>query len=406
MNNIRILVWKELLQVFRNKAMLPLLTVIPIVQLILLSFAASNEVKNINLAVYDADQSGYSHRLMNKFTASGYFVLKGYPESNEQAAQLLDRDEADLVLCFPKGFENDILKDRHAKVQILANAINGTKGGLANGYANAIIAGFGKEIQGELSAEWALARRTNAENPSAGRNNNGKSGTTDLSADKAVAMIPPVPASIRVLPQVWYNPTLDYKAFMVPGILGVLVTILTLILSAMNVVREREIGTIEQLNVSPIKKYQFILGKLLPFLFIGWMDLALGLAVGKLLFHIPLEGSLVLIFAFCTVNLIVVLGIGLLISTLVETQQQAMFVAWFFMMIFILMSGLFTPIESMPGWAQKLTIPNPIAHFVAVMRQVMLKGSGWRDVAWHFEVMGALAVVFGTMAVLAYRKRG
>lgn len=394
------MIWKELLQVFRNKAMLPLMTIIPIVQLILLSFAASNEVKNINLAVFDADQSGYSRRLTNKFTASGYFILRGYADGQGQAQILLDHDLADLVVCFPRGFEHDLLKYRSGEVQILANAINGAKGGLANGYANAIIADFGREVQAEMAAQWTTAARLKAAN------------TTAPAGKKSTGTAPPVvnkpvaPAAIGIQPRVWYNPTLDYKAFMVPGILGVLVTILTLMLSAMNVVREREIGTIEQLNVSPIHKYHFILGKLLPFLLIGWVDLAIGLAVGEFLFDVPMQGSLLLIFAFCTLNLIVVLGMGLLISTLVETQQQAMFVAWFFMMIFILMSGLFTPIESMPRWAQYLTVPNPIAHFVAVMRQVMLKGSGWTDVVWHFEVMGVLAVVFGGLAVLAYRKRG
>lgn len=396
MGTIRTLIWKELLQVFRNKAMLPLLTVIPIVQLILLSFAASNEVKNINLAVYDADQSVYSRRLTNKFTASGYFILRGYADGQDQAQTILDQDLADLVVCFPRGFEHDLLKIRSGEVQVLTNAINGSKGGLANGYANAIIADFGREIQAEMAAHWATRAQLKTLN------------ATSPSGKKSTAIAAPVvtPAAIGVQPQIWYNPTLDFKAFMVPGILGVLVTILTLILSAMNVVREREIGTIEQLNVSPIHKYQFILGKLLPFLLIGWVDLAIGLTVGEILFDVPMQGSLLLIFVFCTLNLIVVLGMGLLISTLVETQQQAMFIAWFFMMIFILMSGLFTPIESMPRWAQYLTVPNPIAHFVDVMRQVMLKGSSWRDVAWHFEVMGVLAVVFGGLAVMAYRKRG
>ncbi|MEK7256505.1 MAG: ABC transporter permease, partial [Bacteroidota bacterium] len=192
---------------------------------------------------------------------------------------------------------------------------------------------------------------------------------------------------------------------MVPGILGELVAMLVLILSAMNVVREKETGTIEQINVTPIRKWQFITGKLLPFLFIGLFDLALGLAVGKLLFDIPIVGSLWVVFAFCVVNIFCTLGIGFFISNFADTQQQAMFVAWFFMVIFILMSGLFTPIESMPGWAQAMTVPNPIAHFVEVMRLVLLKGSSWSDVRYNFLVMIGLGLFFNALAVWTYRKR-
>jgi ABC-2 type transport system permease protein len=191
---------------------------------------------------------------------------------------------------------------------------------------------------------------------------------------------------------------------MVPGILGELVIILVILLSAMNTVREREIGTIEQINVTPIKSWQFILGKMIPFLFIGLFLLTVGLTIGKLVFDIPMVGSLWVVFAYCFVNLVAVLGIGLLISNLVDTQQQAMLVAFFFVMIFILMSGLFTPIESMPDWAQLLTIPNPVAHFVAVMRKVLLKGSGFADVMWNFRVTMLMALVFNGLAVLTYRK--
>ena len=203
----------------------------------------------------------------------------------------------------------------------------------------------------------------------------------------------------------WYNPELNYQYFMVPGILGELVTILVMLLTAMNVVREREVGTIEQINVTPIRKWQFVLGKMLPFLVIGLVLLTVGLTVGKLIFDVPILGSLWVVFAFCLLNIAAVLGLGLIISNMVDTQQQAMFVAFFFVIIFILMSGLFTPIESMPQWAQYLTIPNPIAHFVNVMRQVLLKGSSFADVQYNFWVTTGLAVVFNSVAVWTYRKR-
>ncbi|MEZ5040739.1 MAG: ABC transporter permease [Saprospiraceae bacterium] len=372
MRTILILIKKELLQVFRNKAMLPLLSVLPIVQLILLSYAATNEVSELRLAVFDEDQSTYSNRLLGKFTATDLFILTATPASDALAMELIQRDEVDLVLHIPPHFEKDFLKGQGVKLQVLANAINGTKGGLASGYAAVVIQDFGKNLRME---------------------------TIPVQPPKS-SLAP----SLEVTSSNWYNPSLDYKVFMVPGILGVLVIILTLILSAMNIVREREIGTIEQLNVTPIKKYQFILGKLLPFLIIGLGLLTIGLIAGKLIFDIPMVGSLGLVFLFCMVDLIVVLGLGLLISTFADTQQQAMFIAWFFMMIFILMSGLFTPIESMPEWAQILTYPNPIAHFVSVMRLVLLKGSDFADIQWHFWTLGVLAIVFSSLAVMSYRK--
>lgn len=372
MRTIFILIRKELIQVFRNKAMLPLLTVVPIVQLVLLSFAASNEVKHLALAVQDDDRSVYSRRLIGKFAASSYFDVVALPRQAEEAEARLQRDEADLILHLPSGMERDLLRQRHTSVQVLVNAINGNKGGLAGAYATQIIRDFNREVRTEIAPQVQQARA-------------------------AVARL-------EVSHRHWYNPDLNYQTFMVPGILGALITILVLILTAMNVVREREIGTIEQLNVTPIRKYQLILGKLLPFLIIGLVDLAIGLAAGKLIFEIPIVGSLWLIFAFCTIDLIAVLAMGMLISTLADTQQQAMFMAWFFMVIFILMSGLFTPIESMPQWAQYLTIPNPIAHFVEVMRRVMLKGSTFADVQYHFAVMAGVGIIFSTLAIGLYRK--
>ncbi|KAA3635730.1 MAG: ABC transporter permease [Bacteroidetes bacterium] len=374
MRTILIIIRKEFLQIFRNKAMLPILTVIPLVQLILLSFAATNEVKNLNLVVHDADHSDYSRKLRDKMMSSGYFVLRAQTDNMEEADEILQRDEADIILDIPPGFERSLLRDQEAKIQLRTNAINGMKGGLAGSYAATVIRDFNRQILPE-------ALRTAA-----------------VRVDKM--------PSFNITFSNWYNPTLDFKVLMVPGILAALVTILTVILSGMNVVRERELGTIEQINVTPIKKYQFIIGKLLPFLFIGLFDLALGLAFAKLLFNIPMVGSLWLVFAFCVVNIIAILGVGLFISTTANTQQQAMFVAFFFMMIFLLMGGLFTPLESMPEWARYFAIPNPLAHFVEVMRKVLLKGSGFQDIKYHFMVMGIMAVVINLFAVMSYRKRG
>jgi ABC-2 type transport system permease protein len=191
---------------------------------------------------------------------------------------------------------------------------------------------------------------------------------------------------------------------MVPGILVLLVTMVTLFLSGMNIVREKEIGTLEQINVTPIKKHQFIIGKLLPFWILGMSILTIGLFIAKLVFNTPMVGSLLLLYSFTSIYILLVLGIGLFISNFTDTQQQAMFIAWFFMVIFILMSGLFTPIESMPKWAQAITEFNPVKYFVEVMRMVMLKGSTFMDILPQFAKTLVYALIINSLAVWRYQK--
>ena len=202
----------------------------------------------------------------------------------------------------------------------------------------------------------------------------------------------------------WYNPKLNYKTYMVPGILVLLVTIIGLLLSGMNIVREKEIGTIEQINVTPIRKIQFIAGKLAPFWIIALFELAFGLSIGKLLFDIPMVGNLWLIFLSGGIYLFVILSVGLLVSTVTHTQQQAMLVSFFFMVVFILMSGLFTSIESMPVWAQKIDRLNPLMYFIRIMRMVLLKGSTFTDISRDLYSLGIFAVIMSSLAVMRYRK--
>lgn len=357
----------------RNKAILPMMTVAPIVQMIVLSFAATNEVKNVEVAIIDQDHSIYAQRLVEKIRISDRFDLVALPSAVQQGDALLQDGSADIIVTIPSNFERDFYKHQGGTIQLLVNAINGQQATVGASYLSAIIQGFNQEIRQEAAPQLVVSRVSFKSN-------------------------------IQVESSYWYNPSLNYKHFMVPGILGELVIILTMLLTAMNVVREREIGTIEQINVTPIKKWQFILGKMIPFLIIGLLLMTVGLTAGKLIFDVPMRGNLLVVFAYCVVNLIAVLGLGLFISNISDTQQQAMFTTFFFVIIFILMSGLFTPIESMPEWAQKLTIPNPIAHFVAVMRSVLLKGSGFMDVRYHFQVTAVLAVLFNSLALLSYRK--
>ncbi|MDX1429511.1 MAG: ABC transporter permease, partial [Rhodothermales bacterium] len=361
---------KEFLQIFRNRAMLPIIFVMPVIQLIILGNAATFEIRRIEMAVVDLDRSPTSHRLIDKVAASGRFVIVAHDLSRHSADDVLLRGDADVVMEIPQHFERDLTVLNAARVQLVLDAQDGATAAVANSYATAILNDFDRQVGIERAAQ-----------------------TTSL-----------VEGRVRVVPASWYNPNLDYQTYMVPGILVILVTMIGTFLSAMNVVREKEIGTIEQLNVTPMKRYHFIAGKLLPLLIIALGELAIGLVIARLLFDVPIVGSVTLIFLLAAVYLLVMVGFGLWISTFTHTQQQAMFLAWFFIVVFILMSGLFTPIESMPRWAQDLTLLNPVAYFIKIMRRVMLKGAGFDAVATEFWSLLIYAAGMLSLAVSQYRK--
>lgn len=347
-----------------------MIVVMPTIQLIIMPLAADYEVKKINLAVIDNDRSPYSQQLISKITSSGYFRLTGYNSSFTESFKLIESDKADLILEIPHHFERNLIRENEQKLFIAVNAINGTKANLGGAYLGMIIRNFNSDIRMHL-------------------------------------MMPPkfnpIP-QIEVVSSNWYNANLNYHIFMVPGILAILVTMIGGFLSALNIVKEKEVGTIEQINVSPIKKYHFILGKLIPFWVLGNVVFAIGLLVSYLIYGIIPVGNLFVLYGFIGGFLLAVLGFGLLISTFCDTQQQAMFIMFFFMMIFILMGGLFTSIESMPVWAQWIAHLNPVSYLIQVMRMVILKGSGFRDILPHLGIVMIFALVLNTWALINYRK--
>jgi ABC-2 type transport system permease protein len=372
MKTILFIVQKEFRQIFRNKAMLPIIFVLPLLQLLILSNAASFEIKNIKFSYIDNDHSVASRELISKFQASNYFnIINSFPSKKEADFQM-QTGKVDVILEIPNHFERDLIKENGTNLSVSINAIDGAAAGVENVYISQIINGFNQKIQ------------------------------TQLYQYNEADYVRPV--NIVTIPSFWYNNTLNYKTFMVPGILVLLVTMLTLFLSSMNVVREKEIGTLEQINVTPIKKYQFIVGKLFPFWVLGLVILTVGLIIAKLVFNVPILGNIGLIYFFTAVYLLVILGIGLIISNHTDTQQQAMFIAWFFSVIFILMSGLFTPIESMPVWAQNLTLLNPIRYFVEIIRMVMLKGATFSDISRPFFIIVFFAFALNGIAVWSYKK--
>ncbi|NOQ91121.1 MAG: ABC transporter permease [Flavobacteriaceae bacterium] len=376
MKIIGYIIQKEFKQIFRNKAMLPLIFILPLIQLIILSNAATFEVKNIKFSYIDNDRTSFSRELIDKFDASTYFNVVTYFSSNKIANSAMLKGEVDVILEIPHYFERDLLKDKKTKLSITINAIDGAAAGVENVYINQIVQSFNKNAQVDL-----LQHTTSM---AMGINNQ--------------------PKNIISIPSFWYNKTLNYKTFMVPGILVLLVTMITLFLSGMNIVREKEIGTLEQMNVTPITKHQFIIGKLFPFWVLGMLLLSIGLIIARLLFDIPMVGSLALMYLYTSIYILVILGMGLFISNYTDTQQQAMFIAWFFVVIFILMSGLFTPIESMPNWAQFLTEFNPIKYYVEVMRMVMLKGSSFTDILPQLTKTVIYAFIMNGLAVWSYKK--
>lgn len=362
---------KEFRQIFRDPAMLRLIFIMPALQLLVLPFAADYEIKNINISIIDHDRSDYSRELASKIEFSNYFNLVGYSHDFEEGLDLVEKDIADLIIEIPNDFESTLVKEDKADILIAANAVNGTKGNLGGLYAMGII----REFNNNIRSEWFQMPNYNPE---------------------------PI---VSLKPVNWYNAYSSYQLFMVPGILAVLLTMVGGFLSALNIVKEKEIGTIEQLNVSPIKKYEFIIGKLIPFWLLGFVILTIGLIISYVIHNIVPGTNIGILYLYVGFYMIAILGFGLLISNFTSTQQQAMMVAFFFMLIFILLSGLYTPISSMPRWAQIMAWSNPVTYLVDVMRLVLLKGAKFTDLLFHFRITFVGGLILNGLAIWSYRKQ-
>jgi ABC-2 type transport system permease protein len=361
---------KEFKQIFRNRTMLPIIFIVPVVQMILLTYAASLEMKDIKMAVVDQDYSQASRLLVSRFKGSPYIEINLATTDYQEAVRELTRDRVDVILLMPHDFEKNLYLEQESDLQLVVNAINATEAGLINSYCTRIL----NDYNNQLRSEWF-----------------------ELGSPGRIR-------SLEVIPRFWYNSLFDYKIYMFSGILVIIVTLIGMLLTALNLVREKEMGTTEQINVTPIRKYQFLMAKLIPFMVIALFELAFGLVIGRLLFGLPIEGSVGLLFLFTCIYLFVVLGIGLFLSTISNTQQQLMFLAFFFMITFMLMSGVFTPTDSMPAWAQKINMINPVAYFMNVIRRILLKGSAFRDISREFYSLLIYATLILTLAITNYRK--
>ncbi|TCS89005.1 ABC-2 type transport system permease protein [Anseongella ginsenosidimutans] len=375
MNVLRFILQKEFRQIFRDRTILAMMLAVPTIQLIILPLAMNFEVKNVNISVVDHDHSSWSQKLITKIASSGYFRMVSADPSYQEALTHIEKGEADLVLEIPAGFERNLVREGSQQLGIYVDAINGTKAFIGGNYLNSVIRDFNAGL------------RLNV--PDAGQ-----------------AGLPPAAAAakIQVTYSNWFNPLGEYKYYIVPGILVILLTMVGGFMSSLNIVREKEAGTIEQINVTPIKKWEFILGKLIPFWIIGMIVFTIGLLVCRGVYGIFPEGSLALLYLFAAFYLVAVLGFGLLVSTYSDSQIQAMFIAFFFVMIFILMSGLFTSVESMPAWARTIANLTPVTHFIKVVRMIVLKGSGFTDVLPEFLYIMLFAAILNGWAILNYKK--
>lgn len=366
MKEIRI-IWsiiiKEYTQIFRNRVMLPFIFVLPVVQLLILANAATLEMKSIQMVVVDLDHSSESKAILNKFRYSPFFQIVDHVTTHDISDDYLKKGTADVVLIIPHDFEKHILRGEKSAVKLNVDAINGMAAQLTQLYSSEIISRYARS-RSSASKEF----------------------------------------SPNITWSFWYNPTLNFTIYMVPGILVILVTIIGMFLSSLNLVREKENGTIEQINVTPVKKYQFLIGKLIPFWSVALIELCIGMVVGWYFFKVPVEGSIILLLFYASIYLVAVMGIGLLMSAISSNQQQVMFLSFFFMLVFVLMSGIFTPVESMPGWAKTLNYLNPLAGFMRVIRMILLKGSYWHDIVFELIHITVFAIVSFVMAVWRYKK--
>lgn len=365
---LKYLIEKEIKQFRRNVFLPQMLVMYPLMIMLVFPWAMNMEIKNINLTVVDNDRSMVSERLIQKASASGYFRYVTSSDSYDEALNYIEQGDADILLEIPYGFEKRMVRREPNEILIAANAVDGTKGGLGSSYLTAIISDLGRD----LSAEQGIDLKNMA--------------------------------NIQVINR--FNPHQDYKLFMIPALMVIVLTLICGFLPALNIVGEKEVGTIEQMNVTPIPKLTFILSKLIPYWILGLMILTFCMLLARFVYHLSPAGSILTLYFWTLVFLSLISGFGLIISNRSQTYQQAMFIMFFFLIIFILMSGLFTPIASMPTWAQMLTRLNPLRYFITIMRYIYLRGANFTEILPNGVPMLAFMFVFNVWAWFSYRKNG
>lgn len=367
---IRFLIEKEFKQMMRNVILPVVFVMLPLGMINVIPRAATQEVKNLEISIIDNDRSTLSSRLIQKLSASTYFTLTHIPATFNEAIAHMEAGDADFILEIKPDFERELITGGKTQVMISANAVNGVKAGLGSSYLAQIVADY----------------------------------TDELKAENGVLSAGGTGSGLHISPRYLFNPELDYQAFMVPGLIAMLLILTVGFLPALNIVSEKEKGTIEQINVTPVGRFDFIFSKLIPYWCVGLLILTYAMFLGWKIYGLVPVGNLGLIYLFATLFILVVSCLGLIVSNYSETTQQASLIMFFFLVIFILMSGLLTPIAGMPEWAQAITRINPLRYFIEAMRMLYLKGSSFTDLIFHFLALIAYMLVVWGWAIFSYRK--
>lgn len=365
---------KEVRQTVRDKRMMALLLVAPLIQLFVFGHAVNLDVDRVPTVIVDGDDTRTSRAHLQRLLADGTLEAVGREPSVEDAEQLLETGRAAVVLVVPSGFEDDIVRGRPATVQAILDGSDPNRATVAGGAIAAYFAERSEEI-----VRLRISR---------------------MASLHGVAARPPV---IEVRERVFFNPQLETAIYMVPGVAAMLLLLITTIVTAMGLAREREVGTLEQILVTPVPSGILIGGKILPFAVVGLLDFGLALIVGAYVFDMPLRGSMLLLFLAACLYLATTLGIGLLISTLSGSQQQAFMGGFLFMLPAALLSGIMTPVSSMPEWLQPFTLVNPLRHFAEIMRGSLLRGAGFADLSSQLITLAVMGAVVFSFASFRFR---
>jgi ABC-2 type transport system permease protein len=366
---IRQMLIKEFIQVFRDPRMRGVIFIVPCMEVLVIGYAVNMDIRDIRTAVYDLDNTPASRELLARFSASGYFDIVAQVDNDRQMQGLIDRSEVQIVLRFNHGFAGDLESGRTARLQVICDGTDSNTAGIAVSYVNRITNEYAREKQGKrIERTQGIANR---------------------------------PVRIDFRTRAWFNENLESRNYFVPGVIVIVVSLVSLLLTSMAVVREKEIGTIEQIMVTPITPAEFIIGKTLPFVLIALIDVSLILLIGVFWFEVPLRGSIVLLYSSTGLYLLTMLGVGLFISTVSQTQQQAMMSTFLFFFPAMLLSGFSFPIANMPRVIQWLTYLNPVAYFLVVVRSIFLKGVGLGYLWPYLLTLAAMGV--GTLALAVRR---
>lgn len=376
---IREIIIKELRQSFREPRTRGLMFIPPIMQFLIFGFVVNLDVERSRLAWYDQDNTPASRELRASFESSKYFIVTNTPSSPAELQDLMDRETVHSAVVVPPGFNEDLARGRSTKIQMLVEGTNSNTASILVNYASDIVRTYSSGRMVDLISQKRMAR-----------------------GGQIARLQSP---GIDLQQRVWFNPELKSRNYFIPGVAVNIITIVTLMLTAMAIVREKEIGTMEQLMVTPIKPIELMLGKTLPFAVVGLFDLSLIVILGIVVFHIPFAGNALLLLAASVVFLFTTLGVGILISTISQTQQQANLSTFFFFQPAFMLSGFAFPIRSMPEPVQWLTMLNPLRYFVEICRGVFLKGSGF-DVLWpQFVALAVFGFCIITFSALRFHKR-